>query len=149
MRSPLWGLALGLACGALVACAGGAMHASTAPASQADAGLPTGRGDPNRAEIERLANEIAQQRATDGFTTPATPLAQPFSTLPKSTDDACHHGTGDTCTSACTIADSICDNAGKICALADKMAGDKWAADKCTDAQASCAEANTKCCGCQ
>ncbi len=141
------GLALGLACTTIVACAAGHMSArSTAPA-QADAGLPVGR-DPDHAEIERLAAEIAQQRQTDGFTSTAVPLAEPMSVMPRSSDDSCHHGGGDVCTSACTIADSICDNAGKICALADKLPGDRWAAGKCSDGQASCVEAQTKCCGC-
>lgn len=145
MRSAVW---LGFACTAIAACASG-MRSAREPGTAGPV-MATGR-DPDHAEIERLANEIAAQRTTGGFTTPlAPPLAQPMTTpLPISTDPTCHHGSGDTCTSACTIADSICANAGKICELAGKLPGDRWAADKCSDGQASCVEAAAKCCGCR
>jgi hypothetical protein len=53
------------------------------------------------------------------------------------------------CRDSCTLATSICDNAGRICRLAQQLAGDDWAAGKCTDAGAVCRQATADCCGCR
>jgi hypothetical protein len=53
------------------------------------------------------------------------------------------------CRDSCTLAASICDNAGRICRLAQQLSGDDWAAGKCTDAGAVCRQATADCCGCR
>ncbi len=56
---------------------------------------------------------------------------------------------GDTCTQACTIKDSICKNATRICQLAIDLGGnDAYANDKCSSGNASCEAAKQRCCGC-
>lgn len=142
--------ALAVAAMVLAACA---MRSAAPRASSAAPGIDgmQGRGDAH-AEIQRLADAIAQARADDGLAASPLPAIAPgplpMASVPVSTDPACTHGTSDTCTSACTLADSICDNAAKICALAEQLAGDRWAADKCTDGKASCEQAHAKCCAC-
>ncbi len=53
------------------------------------------------------------------------------------------------CRDSCTLATSICDNAGRICRIAQQLSGDDWAAGKCTDAGAVCRQATADCCGCR
>lgn len=56
----------------------------------------------------------------------------------------------DECRDICTLADHICENADKICGLAEgELLGDQWAQDKCSSAKASCKEGRKQCCGCQ
>ena len=43
---------------------------------------------------------------------------------------------------------TICDNAGRICDLADDLPGDTWAAERCDAGKAACARASERCCGC-
>ena len=56
--------------------------------------------------------------------------------------------TTDTCQEICTLKDAICDNAERICELADDLGDDPWADDKCESARGSCREATEQCCGC-
>ena len=53
------------------------------------------------------------------------------------------------CRDSCTLATSICDNAGRICRIAQQLSGDDWAAGKCSDAGAVCRQATADCCGCR
>jgi hypothetical protein len=143
----------------VVACA--AKRSSMAPASptaetSGSAPTPAGPQDPH-SQIEALTATIADQRVKLGL--PAAVLEPPAcpsgrcSPAPEMmtahTDPACHPGSSDTCSSSCTLADSICDNATKICTLADQLPGDTWAADHCSSANTSCAEAHKRCCACQ
>jgi hypothetical protein len=68
---------------------------------------------------------------------------------PKSTDAACHPAATQTCTDSCKLSDSICDDAKKICDLADQLPGDGWAAGKCASGNASCTDAHAHCCDCR
>lgn len=52
------------------------------------------------------------------------------------------------CKDVCSLADNICQNAGRICRIADELKGDEWARDKCTSAKASCRQAKERCCKC-
>jgi hypothetical protein len=63
-------------------------------------------------------------------------------------DPACKRGAGDTCTQSCTLADSICKNAKRICEIASKLGNDPWANDKCTGGTESCRVAHENCCNC-
>ena len=52
------------------------------------------------------------------------------------------------CGDVCSLGDAICDNAERICTLADELGNDHLAQDKCTSAKASCREAKQRCCSC-
>lgn len=134
------GVAAGAALSALlVACAAGQKTAAMAPAAT-DAGLPEGRA--NHAEIQRLADAIeAQQQGQDlaPWQGDAVPLAELA---------VCKPPASDKCRDSCTLGDSICDNAKKICDLAKSMPGDAWAASKCDDGTKSCDAAHQRCCDC-
>ncbi len=54
-----------------------------------------------------------------------------------------------TCTDVCKLGDSICDDATRICGLADQLPGDGWAADKCAGGKASCERSRQRCCDCR
>jgi hypothetical protein len=55
----------------------------------------------------------------------------------------------ETCKDVCTLKDSICKNAGRICELASQLGGtDDNANDKCNQGNASCTAATQRCCGC-
>ena len=65
-----------------------------------------------------------------------------------SEDPSCKHGAGDVCTKSCTLADSICKNAKRICEIASNMGNDPWANDKCTSGTEACRVAHENCCSC-
>jgi hypothetical protein len=59
------------------------------------------------------------------------------------------HEVPKTCADVCSIGDDICDNAERICVLADELGKDDvLAQDKCASAKASCREAQQNCCQC-
>jgi hypothetical protein len=77
-------------------------------------------------------------------------LAEPFAVTPNSkTEATCRPAPKDTCTQSCTLSDSICVNANKICRIAEQLQGDKWATDKCTSGKTTCEAAHMSCCHCQ
>ena len=142
----------------LIACGGVRQQRSASPPSAAETaadsgGVPTGR--PTE-EIRDLDAQITQQLAQLGLNAPtdaevvdmmaqsSTP-ALPESALASSCQPA---PSGDTCTDVCTLGDSICGNARRICDLADQLPGDDYAAQRCTAGRASCDRARTRCCGC-
>lgn len=146
-------LVAGVACMAILAACGASktQYASPAVAESSAAGSPM-PGDP-RAEIEQLWATIEQQRGDLGLAAPTSPIepgpAAPMSTTPLSTDDTCKPAKTDKCTQSCTFSDSICKNAARICELAQQLAADTWAAEKCTRAKQTCETAHESCCGCQ
>lgn len=52
------------------------------------------------------------------------------------------------CQDVCSLGNAICENAGRICRIADELKGDPWAREKCNSAKASCREAKQRCCKC-
>lgn len=110
-----------------------------------------GGGDPH-AEIERLSAQIDQQRQQMALPMAATPgqaPVQPMSVpLSAHADAQCHPAPTQTCTDSCTISDSICDNAKKICDIATELPGDAWASNKCVEGNETCAAAKKRCCDC-
>lgn len=115
---------------------------------------PSGATGPH-AEIERLAHEIDSQRLQMALpeATPAPACesctAQPMSEpVTVASDAQCHPGQSTTCHDSCTLSDSICSNAAKICDLASGLPNDGWAAQHCTSAKATCDAAHAKCCAC-
>ncbi len=140
-----WPLAV-LAWGVVVACASAQRTSAPPPVA------PPMTGESPHAQIERLSNDIEAQRQQMQLPEPVAPLAAhvtPMGRMPTSHDETCHPATSQTCTDSCTLSDSICDNAGKICDLANQLQGDSWAADKCSRAKATCDAAHAKCCDCQ
>ena len=140
------------ACGAPRTTAmGPAAPVSTAPAS--DGSLP---GDP-RAEITRLDREITAQLAAAGLATSQPPAcaaagtcsAAPMAITPIAQDPTCKPGPSETCTQSCTLATSICDNAGRICELAKQLgSADAYANETCERGTESCKASRERCCGC-
>lgn len=127
----------------------GCSSAARPMATTAPAMAPTSR-DPH-AEIERLSAQIDQQRSQMALPAPmAASAVEPMSVpITSHTDNQCHPAQTQTCTDSCSISDSICDNAKKICDLANDLAGDTWAADKCSSATQTCKSSHEKCCACQ
>jgi len=142
-------------CLAVVACAASRKQAMTeAPAQAGGAPSQAMPGDAH-AEIEQLSQQIEQQRVQ--LNLPAPQAAEPMSAhtsvqapvAPPHTQDAtCHPAPSQTCSDSCTLSDSICGNADKICKLADGMPGDDWAAGKCSTAKQTCGDAHKRCCDC-
>ncbi|MGE5185064.1 MAG: hypothetical protein ACM31C_23510 [Acidobacteriota bacterium] len=135
----------------VVACAA-PLKTSQAPAPQQP--MPAAGGP--RGEIEQLSNQIEAQRAQMALPEPpaapqmaTTPNATPMGQVPSSHDEACHHGTSQTCTDSCDLSDQICGNAQKICDLAQQLQGDAWAAGKCERGKQTCDAAHASCCACQ
>ncbi len=168
--SPLWStaaaLAIGLLIAAFMACGGAmaprAVAPSAVPGSDA-AGAPVMPSDPRDRQIQQLSEEIDAKLGELGISKPPPSVAatcvgpscaQPTApeapvSPPPSTDTTCTHGPSQTCTDTCTLADSICTNAKKICEISQELPGDTWAQGKCNDGRASCKAARDRCCGCQ
>jgi hypothetical protein len=144
-------------CAIAVAC-GGARPATPerlAAPSRAQTMAPA-PGDP-RAEIDALDREITAELARAQIAPPAAAscsgaacgaaIGEPFAT-PVVTDPACHRAPSEKCNDVCTLSTSICRNQQRICDLARQLAGDDWAANKCTRARTSCQAAHDSCCSC-
>ena len=153
-----WPLAVALAAAAVwfAACAS-ERQAARGPTITEVAPQQTGETQPTgpHGEIERLAHEIDTQRlqmalpelapapACEQCT--ATPMSEPVTVA---SDAQCHPGQSTTCHDSCTLSDSICGNAAKICDLAAGLPDDGWAAQHCTSAKQTCDAAHAKCCAC-
>lgn len=155
MKPAVWAMVLASWAG-VMACAAG-QKAAMAPAASPDGGARTPMpGDP-RNEIDRLAQEIDASLATAGAATLApatceaehTCTAEPMGVPPRVEDPACRPGAGDVCTQACTLSDSVCKNADRICELAAQLGrADDWANAKCQSANDACKRTRERCCGC-
>jgi hypothetical protein len=158
MKSVVVGLALAAM---FVACAAAPQRSGMAvpPVSShgSDAGMTAIPGS-EHAQIEQLMGEIESSATSPALGMTVAPSAdavcsptcdiQPMAVKPPSQDAACTHGSGNACTQACTLADTICGDAEKICDIAKKLANDAWAAGKCESAQTSCTDAHARCCDC-
>ena len=137
----------------LVLLAGCAAHKATATAGAPPA-MQSMPDDPH-AEIDDLSRKIDAARDQMGLAAPA-PLdarmqthAQAMTLPPHAGEDnACHPAPSDACTQSCKLSDDICDNAKRICDLAQQLAGDSWAEDKCRTADSTCNAAHERCCSC-
>ncbi|CAN5378597.1 hypothetical protein BH11MYX1_BH11MYX1_26090 [soil metagenome] len=132
-----WILLGALASALIVAC--GSQRAQM-PSSVAPQAMPGESAQ--HEEITRLSQEIAAQRGTLGLG------EHPVHPMDGGTTLTCVRSTASACTQSCTLADSICDNAKKICHLASELPGDGWAEQKCADASATCDQAKASCCAC-
>jgi hypothetical protein len=116
----------------------------------------TGRGHGNE-DIAALDEEIAHDLAQLGIDAPtdddviSATVAHAVPPLPMSTAiaDSCPTPpSGNACDDVCTLADSICSNAGRICTIAEDLANDEHATQRCTAGKLSCDRASARCCGC-
>jgi hypothetical protein len=120
--------------------------------SSAVTATPMEPGSPH-AQIAQLSQQLDDRRQQLGLPVPSVNGCQPscavsaMSVEPRG-DAQCHPGQSDACSQTCTLADSICDNAQKICELASQLPGDAWAAQKCSDGKSTCEAAHAKCCAC-
>lgn len=155
-------LSISLACVALAVSCGGARKVTSPPTAAPETTAPssvegaqTMPVDDARAELERRVAELEQQRTTMGLpepaisSSPASEPATPMGSVPQSADASCKPAKTERCTSSCTLSDSICTNASRICDLASQLAGDGWAATKCAQAKQTCESAHERCCSCQ
>lgn len=139
---------------AIVACAAGGAQKSTAPAS---AGAPAPQtmpsadshpDDPNHQQIEQLATAIDQDRIKIGLPANTHAMSAPISPVAPENARVCEAPLDSKCGQSCTLSTTICENADKICKLADQLEGDGWAKGKCVDAQQTCGDAKKQCCDC-
>lgn len=145
---------LGLAFGVVVACGGSKSALRTSAAPSAMPGEPPGgaTGDP-RAQINQLDAQITADleklQLPRPTAAPATsPQAMSAGGIQATNDPTCKAPVSETCTDSCKLADSICDNAGRICGLASQLGDDAWANEKCSSGTASCEAARKRCCDC-
>jgi hypothetical protein len=141
----------------VAACGGAkpaAMQAPTAAPESAQTGgaevMPPSAHD----QIEALDAEITASRSKLALDEPTeqaimgAPM-EPRGAMPSTQDTKCHPAQTETCKTSCTLSDSICSNANKICEIAKTLGSDNWALNKCAKANTTCEASKGKCCGCQ
>lgn len=143
----------------LAACAAGPAKSSTAPPAVAPDGAAAGAADGSlaptpRSQIIELEQQIAAARDQLGIAEPSDDMlqgvpAQPLGALPATEDPKCRPAPTDTCKTSCTLSDSICNNADRICRIAQDLGADTWAQNQCAKANQTCEASRAKCCGCQ
>lgn len=147
------GVAVGLLLALAIACGGSARKAQTQPESR------PGGGTAAHAELDALDRAITADMQTLQEPRPAPPVAacvencaQALSgaaTTTSAEDPTCKPGASQTCSDSCSLKESICKNAGKICSIAADLGGnDKYANDVCNRGSASCEAAKKRCCSC-
>ena len=135
-----------------IACGGG----GRAQTMQQPKPLP---GDDQRKQIEELDQAITTDMEKLSEPRPAPPVAacvencapqmSGAATAATQEDPTCKPGKAETCSSSCTLKDSICKNAGKICSIASDLGGkDTYANETCNRGAASCDAAKKRCCSC-
>ena len=143
------GLLLGVTIAFAIAC--GAASKSASPPAAVPGAEPRAMQSPQREEIERLNREIEDSIAklAIGPRVPGTDM-NPASAnvVTPSADPTCKAGTSETCKDICTLGESICKNAKRICEIATELGNDDWANGKCADGVASCDAARKRCCDC-
>jgi hypothetical protein len=103
--------------------------------------------DPHQ-RIQQLAQKIDAQSTQLGLSHDLG-IAQPETKAPPLAVRQCTAGPSTACQDVCRLDDSICDNAKKICELADQLPNDDWAAQQCRNARVTCEASHDKCCACQ
>lgn len=143
MTRPLWALGAALGISAAVACAAGRpMPQTSAP------GNPLPPAGDVRDQITDLDRQLGAARDELGLDAPTADELAPAHAMSIAALAVCTPSGSQTCTDVCTLSGSICDNATKICDLAQQLPGDGWAAERCDAGKATCAKAATRCCEC-
>lgn len=150
-------LVFGIALGVIVACGGSksAYRGAEAPAPAATMPGTSGAGndgDP-RAQINQLDAQITADLEKLALPRPTAPPLTPPEAMSAggvqaTSDPSCKAPLTPTCGDSCKLADSICENAGRICGLAGQLGNDAWANEKCSSGTASCEAARKRCCNC-
>jgi hypothetical protein len=147
--------AFAVACLAAIACGAGAARSSAPPVAPSTYARPEVGPRDVHAEIEELDRSISAKLARADIPPPvatcsgatcATAMSEPIAT--PGIDPACRPQPGDRCSNRCTLTTSICRDQERICRLAQQLLDDEWAANKCTQARASCQAAQDSCCDC-
>jgi hypothetical protein len=99
--------------------------------------------DQNTAALAELKLEEPQPAMIESS------AATPMGAISPQSDPKCRPAQTEQCTTSCTLSNSVCSNADKICTLAKDMVGDTWASNKCKRANVMCEAAHKKCCSCQ
>lgn len=139
-----------------IACGGGAKSGVT----QKPEGPPPIPGGSNaRAELERLDALITADMQVMNEPRPTPPVASCIENCAQAmggaaaaatkADPTCKPAQTETCNQSCTLKESICTNAGKICSIAADLGGnDQFANETCNRGSASCDAAKKRCCSC-
>jgi hypothetical protein len=133
-------MAFAIACGA-------AKQTSPAPMAAVEA-----RPNDVHGQIEALDRDIGEREGSAQLAPPGEADIEAAAPVPMvQATNVCTPPThpNDTCADACKLGDAICDDATRICALADQLPGDDWAAGKCSGGKASCERARQRCCDCK
>ena len=158
MRGVAPGLIAGACCAALLACAAGKPSAVAPVASQHDAGALAPQSSEHD-EITRLEAAIDAELTKRSLPAAAPPScsgasclsaagAIPMGSMKRVEGPSCKAPVNDTCKDSCTMADSICQNAERICTIAKQLDNDAWANEKCVKGSESCTQSNKLCCSC-
>jgi hypothetical protein len=142
---------------AIVACAG-KQSAMTPVASHQDAGAMAPQS-PGHDEIARLDSQIDAELTQRSLPRAGPPScsgascltaagAIPMGSLKRVEGPSCKAPVNDTCKDSCTMADSICKNAERICTISKQLDNDAWANEKCVKGSESCTQSNKLCCSC-
>jgi hypothetical protein len=130
-----------------IAC-GSVMQTTHSPAPV----MASGRPDSVRSQIDELDRDIASRMKSGAM--PAPTGAEIEGARPIAMDAAAGVCTpppapSASCDDACRLGDAICDDARRICDLAQQLPGDSWASGKCDSGKASCERAKQRCCDCK
>ena len=155
------GVLAGACCALVIAC--GASKSTMSPAAPAAMAPSTGgpaNGMAPREEIQALDREIEAQLTSMGVRPPPPPpcvanascaqvIPQALAIQPAAEDPTCKPGPSDTCKDSCTLSDTICKNADRICVLAQQLGGaDAYANETCVRGNESCKTSRERCCAC-
>ena len=157
MRGVAPGLIAGACCAALLACAASKRPTMVAPAAM-DAGAMAPQSSEHD-EITRLEAAIDAELTKRSLPAAAPPScsgasclsaagAIPMGSLKRVEGPSCKAPVNDSCKDSCTMADSICSNAERICTISKQLDNDAWANEKCVKGSESCTQSNKRCCSC-
>ena len=145
----------GLAVATTIVACGGTRAAKSAAAPTAEAmpppGTAGGAASPQD-EIAQLEAEIKTSLDRINVTPPlVVPGAPPDPRPMAQVQGICKPPAqqNQTCRDVCTLSDSICNAASRICELSDQLVGDTDAAGKCQKGKKSCEAAQQRCCDCR
>ena len=157
----LVGIVLGAVLAFTIGCAAKSKSAAAPMATPSAAEPQAGGAATPESEIRLLDEQISDDMAKLALTrpTPQAPVCtgsecvQSMSAAAAAATAArpttCQPAKTQTCTDTCSLTDSICKNAGRICKLATDLGGnDAYANDKCNSGTASCEAAKQRCCSC-
>ena len=141
-----------------IACGGGSKSA-VMQRPEGPPPMPPGGAGGQRTELERLDALITADMDLLKEPRPAAPVGACVencadqmggaAAAATKADPTCKPAQTETCNQSCTLKESICTNAGKICSIASDLGGkDQFANETCNRGSASCDAAKKRCCSC-